>query len=68
MKTLIFIIFALVVYKVFNKPEDKIDPEPFKNIPVVDTTGTWHDDFDSTFTFNGSCIGKTFKENHICKQ
>lgn len=37
-------------------------------IPVVDTTNTFHDDFDSSYVFNWDCKAYTFKYNHICKQ
>lgn len=71
MKTTLFLTIILFVYKLYTN-ENKIEQNQNMvaktrfEIVLSDTTNTFHDDFDSSFTFNGSCVGYTFKKKHIC--
>lgn len=43
--------------------------EGFKPIILSDTTNTFHEDFDSVYTYDdGKCMAYTFKLNHICNE
>lgn len=55
-----------------SREQYEVDSEHATYVPnqivvLSDTSGIFHDDFDSVFVFN-DCDNYTFKKNHICKQ
>jgi hypothetical protein len=51
----------LIFYLAISKEREIVKPyQPNQTIVLSDTTGTWEDNFDSTFVFNG-CIHYTHK-------
>jgi hypothetical protein len=65
MKTLLFFAFvgisSMLIY-----PNDVQIPVQNQSKPV-DKSDHFHDDFDSSYVYNG-CKAFTFKSNHNCKQ
>ena len=52
---------GLIFYFSIKKQEVKANPyRPNQTIVLSDTTGTWEDNFDSTYVFNG-CVHYTHK-------
>lgn len=62
---------ASILYSIYIPPmsmNQHLEYEGFVQTIFSDTTGNFHEDFDSVYTFNGTCVTYTFKENHICHE
>lgn len=58
-------------YAIYVPPmniQNTLEYERFVKTILSDTTGNFHSDFDSVFTFNGNCVGYTFKHKHECHE
>lgn len=58
-----FIYFEIRSY---NKPNSPYRAN--KAISILEAPDSFHEDFDSSYVLNESCVTYTFKKNHICKQ
>lgn len=62
-----FFIFVVILYfKTKAKVEATPSYRPYEKMVLSDTTDTWPEP-DSTYTFNGTCIGHTYTQKTLAK-
>jgi hypothetical protein len=66
-KTAVFIVgLALTLFILYSKEEQQIEENYRQFVKYSnDNSDTYHEDFDSTYFYNG-CKANTFKSKHIC--